>query len=456
MLASQISDNVVLTVTPKSESGLSIFKDISKLSVGTLEEFKPKDGVIGEIERKLIELGATIECKSEVGLTISMSKKLAQSLFAVEITEKRNRYIQHLERWNYSCSGDGSLPKLGMDDLIDEIQIPKGSFELSYPAPQLDRYHLRVPHDIAELSGVDRHNVDDLNGDGIDIVFIDSGLWIHPHFVKYGYNIDVEPAVSLLDPTRDERGHGTAMSSVFLSIAPKSKLTMIKMCCREMSFPVAAMQKAVSKQPDIINCSWGTIGFEPQLHLEIVNAISKDIQVVFAAGNGSTDDTRSMFQSIAVPEVITVGGVYINKFEGVEELSNISSSFESCIYQGRSVPDVCGPCGKMPHAHLILFPTEPGSDFDRRNGKNDGTKCDDGWLVSSGTSAAAAWVSGHIALLKQKNRSLSVNEQQKVLKSGAKMVACGVSSTGVVAEEKKPNSAAGYGLVSVDSVLKVE
>ena len=43
------------------------------------------------------------------------------------------------------------------------------------------------------------------------------------------------------------------------------------------------------------------------------------------------------------------------------------------------------------------MPIQPAALFDFENGKRDGTAQDDGWFVSSGTSAAAAYVSGIVA-----------------------------------------------------------
>jgi subtilisin family serine protease len=239
------------------------------------------------------------------------------------------------------------------------------------------------------------------------------------------------------------------MSSVLLSVAPQIELMMMKMSCRELSFPVAAFQQAVSYRPDIINCSWGTIHHEPQLHLEVMNAIDLGIQVVFAAGNGSTDRKSAMFQSIAVPESVTVGGVFIDEQFSPSSLSDISSSFISEVYTGRSVPDVCGPCGMLPDAQLILFPTEPGSDFDKRNGETDGTGKEDGWLVSSGTSAAAAWVSGHTAILMQLKPQDSNKNYKEVLRRFCQPVRRGVSAMGLEVSSNVQGSdlASGAGFV---------
>ncbi|MCG7498648.1 S8 family serine peptidase [Vibrio sp. Of7-15] len=438
-------DNIVLTVTPKSSSGLSIYSDLDKLSVDSLKLFLPPEGVIDTLCREFQELGILIEARSEVGISISLSSELAGKLFNCQFLKRRNRFIREFTRNEITTVGEIDISSLTNAEYIECINLPKGSFELSLVRPSLDYHVYAVPEQVADIAGVTELSAAGLTGVGVKVAVIDTGLWDHPHFIQHHYRTSTIPAVSLLDPTRDERGHGTAMSSVALSIAPDVDLTMIKMCNREMSYPVAALQKAVEIKPDIINCSWGTIGHEPTAHLEVVNALAKGIQVIFSSGNGSTDRKDAIFQSIAPPDCITVGGVYMDSEQ--VELSGISSSYRSDVYSERNVPDLCGLCGHLPNARLILFPTEPGSDHDARNGKTDGTGSDDGWLVSSGTSAAAAWVTGFLALLIQADKSLSVQRQKYLLRQACLKVDKGTSNTGDVATGKENCLATGAGLV---------
>lgn len=104
---------------------------------------------------------------------------------------------------------------------------------------------------------------------------VDTGLYAHPHHRAHGYTTSVVPAVTGLDPAADERGHGTAMSALLLAVAPRAELTMVKMANEAFSFPLAAFQRAVSLEPDVVSCSWGTLREEPQLHLEVADAVRR-------------------------------------------------------------------------------------------------------------------------------------------------------------------------------------
>jgi subtilisin family serine protease len=237
------------------------------------------------------------------------------------------------------------------------------------------------------------------------------------------------------------------MSALLLAIAPRVSLTMVKMACEAFSFPVAAFQRAVQLQPDVISCSWGTIREEPHLHLEVANALRRGICVLFAAVNGSTDRRTAMFQSVATPGAITVGGVYAGP-DGTLRASDLASSYRSAVFPGRSVPDVSGPCGLLPNGNYIIFPTQPGCLFDRRNSAYDGTAPDDGWLVSSGTSGATAYAAGLVALAIQRGAGRGGRVTPEVLARDCVPVTEGRSMTGDECGGASPNPAVGYGLLT--------
>jgi subtilisin family serine protease len=218
---------------------------------------------------------------------------------------------------------------------------------------------------------------------------------------------------------------------------------MVKMANESFSFPLAAFQRAVQLEPDIISCSWGTLREEPHLHLEVANAIRRGITVLFAAGNGSTDRRAAMFQSVATPGAITVGGVHVGP-DGELRAADLASSYRSAVFPGRAVPDVSGPCGMLPNGNYILFPTQPGCMFDRRNSAYDGTAPDDGWLVSSGTSGATAYAAGVVALGIQQGLGSGADS----LAARCVPVTQGRSITGDECGGVSPNPATGHGLLT--------
>ena len=117
------------------------------------------------------------------------------------------------------------------------------------------------------------------------------------------------------------------------------------------------------------------------------------------------------------------------------EASNYASSFDSLIYPGRHVPDVCGLVGIQPKAIYIMLPVQPGDTIDvGLSGPgfpdHDETASDDGWAVISGTSAASPQIAGICALLKQAQPGLSPALVKAVLRASARDVQAGVSAMG--------------------------
>lgn len=447
-----LMENVIATVTLKSRGGLSVYRDLEKLNRGTFKDFRPDEESLAKVREGFVSRGFYIEAKSEVGLTVSGPNELFAECFKVKISREKIKYIKDFEKYVYT-SEHPLEPSFCQQD-IERITLPRQSFELAglieTEVPFLDYYHLQVPGQIRKVAKTEGFHNLGITGKGVNVVMIDTGLYNHRYYKENGFSFTVIPAVRTFDVTQDERGHGTAMSSVLLAVAPGVNLTMLKLADYYHSYPIAALQKAVELRPEIINCSWGTIGFEPHVYLEIANAVDKGSIMVFSSGNGSSDRRASLFQTICYPDVISVGGCFPNE-DGTLEAADIASSYSSDIFPLRFAPDVCGICGKLPKAQLILFPTQPGCIFDRNNGKRDGTKVDDGWLVSSGTSAAAAYVSGLIALILQRQPYLK-EDIKNVLQNTAIDVLSGASFMGNQANAPGWNRAVGFGFVSGDGI----
>lgn len=252
---------------------------------------------------------------------------------------------------------------------------------------------------------------------------------LHPHYLAQNYDIDDIRAIEDLDVNADEHGHGTAEAANALAVAPKAKFSFVKLIGKISdkwySYPLAGFQAAVQKQnPQIITCSWGVDGSDQNLVLlEVANAVSKGIVVIFCTGNGQIEADGV----ISHPNLISVGGAYPIEGDGFRA-SNYSSSFESVIYTNpqRHCPDVVGLVGERPNACLIMLPTEPNNFMDKNFATGgDNTAIDDGWCVCSGTSAAAPQVAGLVALLLQKHPGLSPMAIKNILENTARDIQVG-------------------------------
>ncbi|MFB8414974.1 S8 family serine peptidase [Streptomyces albidoflavus] len=443
----------VVTVVPRSAGGLALGDDPALLLRHGAEEFLPAPGTVDRLAGAYVREGLAVEARTEVGLTVSGAPELLAQVFGHPVRPVRNKYIRETVRHEFAALGP--LRSRLHPGLVAEVRVPRAGFELAAgaPAPRAtpplprDARRLRLPEDAVRLAGAGRAHAAGVRGDGVRVVMVDTGLYDHPHHRAHGYRTSVVPALSALDPAVDERGHGTAMSALLLAVAPAAELTMVKMACETFSFPVAAFQRAVELAPDVISCSWGTLRAEPHLHLEVADAVRRGITVLFAAGNGSTDRRTSMFQSVATPGALTVGGVHVAP-DGRRRAADLASSYRSDLFPGRRVPDLSGPCGTLPHGDYVEFPTQPGCMFDRRNSAYDGTAPDDGWLVSSGTSGATAYAAGVVALAVQqgigKGRALTAAD----LADACLPVTEGRTLTGDDCGGVCPNEAVGLGLLT--------
>jgi subtilisin family serine protease len=443
----------VLTVVPRSASGLRLGADPAVLTRHPVEELLPAPADVDRLADALAYEGLAVEARTDVGLSVSGDAGLIAEVFGADVVPVRNKYIRSSPR--YELTARGPLVSRVCPELIAEVTAPRSGYELAVspgipaevPPAVGDGHYLTLPRDAVRLAGADRLHAEGIRGEGVQAVMVDTGLYDHPHHRRHGYSTAVIPAVGQLDPAVDERGHGTAMSALLLAVAPRVSLTMVKMACEAFSFPVAAFQRAVQLQPDLISCSWGTLRAEPHLHLEVANALRRGITVLFAAGNGSTDRPDAMFQSVATPGVITVGGVYAGP-DGSLRASDLASSYRSAVFSGRTVPDLCGPCGLLPNGNYIIFPTQPGCLFDRRNSSYDHTAPDDGWLVSSGTSGATAYVAGLVALGLQAGSAGKSPVAPSELARFCRPVTKGRTITGDDCAGASPNEAVGLGLLT--------
>ncbi|MDR3608352.1 MAG: S8 family serine peptidase [Oligoflexia bacterium] len=224
------------------------------------------------------------------------------------------------------------------------------------------------------------------------------------------------------EPTSDIYGHGTAQLACLLSIAPDVEVFAIK--CTEVD-PTTAIKRALELGVDIISCAWGfdidqpttnakakklPRDFKP-LHALIQQTVNTGVCVVAAAGNGQRSFPGCM------PEVISAGGAYYGADRNFHP-SDLSSVYESAIFPGRKIPDICGLTGNLPHGRLLLLPVPPKAQLAKRRG----FKAAEGWALLSGTSAATAMIAGAAALVLQCKPGLPPADVRALLMQSSKHV----------------------------------
>nr|WP_161974893.1 S8 family peptidase [Bacillus timonensis] len=231
-------------------------------------------------------------------------------------------------------------------------------------------------------------------GSGTKIAIIDTGISQHEDLVIAG-------GISFTSYTTsysDDNGHGTHVAGIVgaknnqigtVGVAPEASIYAVKVLGADgsgyLSDIISGLDWAITNDMDIINLSLGSTGDSLALKQAVDRAYSKGILVVASAGNsGNTDgNTDSVLYPAKYASTIAVSAVDIEHHRG---------TFSST---GKSVEIAA-----------------PGIDILSTYLKNQYVKMD-------GTSMAAPYVTGILALLKQAYPTLSHIELREKLQTTA-------------------------------------
>ncbi len=453
---------VVAVVSPRSIGGTSLFEAAAPINANNVSQFHSTEQDVTDTCNELRKLGFSILNESETTVSIGGPRKLFQDVFSVKLRKQKSElpqgqaiefFAQPADQVEQVAQAPGEL-----SDLIEGLAFaePPELYEsplppLAEPDPAAYRY-LFLPDDVATLLRATRIHRTGTTGNGVVVAMIDTGHYRHPFFNWHGYR--VLPTLlgpGATNPSQDLNGHGTGESANIFAVAPDIQLRPIK----GLSDPTGSFNVATSSTPTphVITNSWGYNIDHPgatlnpylkTLEAAVANAVASGIIVCFAGGNGQRSFPGSH------PDVISVGGVHVNYPTLDFEASSYVSSFDSNLYPGRHVPDVCGLTGNRVNingagrAPSLMLPVQPGSALD---GISPSTGAgDDGWGLFSGTSAACPQVAGVVALLLDKNPSLSPAKAKEILMKTARDVRIGTTGSGDTAGPG-PDAATGAGLV---------
>lgn len=397
-----------------------------------------------QVRKALESIGFEICAESRLGMAVAGPPGAFEELTGGKlVTFERlmhaeaghERYVTHIDLVGANqpasrCVGHVKSTTTKIEGvLIERPRILQGIFPTPIP-PSVDRFHLRVPDDVAlGLNAIAAHR-DGHTGSGVIVAMVDSGQYAHPFFA--GHKYQVRPTISVVpgaSPSKDPVGHGTGESANIFAVAPSAELQAVRASNNQGALvgAIAGFLRAKQGNPAILTNSWGGDGpypppgppdtFEIMWALEIVDAIDQGIFVVFSAGNGSFTIEPQ------VPGVFAAGGVYMQQNLGLRA-SNYTSGYPSPWFNGVNVPDASGLVGLLPRAKYIMLPIPPGSEIDRSLSQpdgqtdpdTDGTGGNDGWALFSGTSAAAPQIAGAAAVLLSAKPGLTPAQVTEALK----------------------------------------
>jgi len=287
------------------------------------------------------------------------------------------------------------------------LYIWKGdALVIERPSPALSSWEAEYK----SLTGVSNQSISDLNGDGVVLCVVDSGIDLsHPDLsdlVLKGW-LD---SVNGIDEPYDDEGHGTAMSGIIVAngglkgISRGVDLLVAKAIDDEGQGDASSVANSVDwcvqQGADIISLSLGGgqifgsgLFTTDELEQSVNEALDSGVFVIASAGNDGEDDDGDVGSPGSVEDVICVGGITRTGdiWSGSSEGDNDGRLWPNPIFPRNNPdkkPEIVAPGHEVP----VLMASGVG---------NSGW-----WGWSSGTSAATAWVSGSLALLLQEDQEL--------------------------------------------------
>jgi serine protease AprX len=274
------------------------------------------------------------------------------------------------------------------------------------PSPALSSWEMEYK----SLTGVNNQSLSGLNGDGVVLCIVDSGIDLsHPDLgdlVLKGW-LD---SVNGIDEPYDDEGHGTAMSGIIVAegglkgISRGVDLLVAKAIDNEGQGDASSVANSVDwcvqQGADIISLSLGGgqsfgSGFftTDELEQAVDEALDSGVFVIASAGNDGEDDDGDVGSPGSIEDVICVGGI--------SRTGGIWSGSSEGDNDGRLWPNPILPRNNPDKKPEIVAPGHEVPVLMASGVGNSGW-----WGWSSGTSAATAWVSGSLALLLQEDPNL--------------------------------------------------
>ncbi len=141
-------------------------------------------------------------------------------------------------------------------------------------------------------------------GEGIKVAVIDSGIdWFHPMFAgRLSPSSDwwdyIDNDWNPQEPsTGNGAGHGTAVASIILQIAPKAKIMPLRVLNADgkgdTDDVVKAIQRAINKGANVINISLGSTQHDQALWSMASYANSRGIMIFASSGNTGGNETMT-------------------------------------------------------------------------------------------------------------------------------------------------------------------
>jgi serine protease AprX len=299
-------------------------------------------------------------------------------------------------------------------------------------------------------------------GQGVTVAVLDTGVVPHPDLG--------DRVVARVDLTGDadgydRYGHGTHMTGLIAGnggasagrhagVAPGARVLSVKVAdwdgATDVSAVLGGLEWIAAHGPEygvrVVNLSLGTPSSQKYETSPLNHAVERlwrqGILVVTAAGNRGRGGSK-IDKPADDPFVLTVGGADTQGTAKLGDDAVAPFSSRGPTHDGIQKPDLVAPSVNLV-SHRV-----PESSFDAFR---PDARVGDSYFKGSGTSAAAAVVSGVAALLYERNPALTPDQVKEVLTSTASSQLAGSEGAGAglvnagaaLAAVRKPPRAAGF------------
>ncbi|HBB56471.1 TPA: hypothetical protein DEW47_01870 [Patescibacteria group bacterium] len=344
------------------------------------------------------------------------------------IKEVGGSKIDHLNNASVLNANQSGINKLKTRSDVKYIEEDVQIFTLGRGASNFSNFQPKqnASWGFWKIQAQDAWNKATGKGEGIKVAVIDTGISIiHPDLVVAG-------GVNVIVPGRgynDDNGHGSHVAGIIaaqdnligvIGVSPKVSLYAVKALDKNgagyISSIIRGIEWAIASNMSVINLSVGSDSDSQILHDAITKATNAGIVVVVAAGNSGPNDNTVSYPA-KYQEVIAVSA------------TNQNNTITSWSSRGSEV-DVAAPGENIVSTYL---------------GK--------GYAMESGTSMAAPFVSGVVALIKSINISSSYDSDGDG-KWDVNEVLNKIKNTATDLGESGFDNYYGYGIINANSATQ--
>lgn len=249
-----------------------------------------------------------------------------------------------------------------------------------------------LPWGIRAIGGEYFLEKDNINGDGVKIAILDTGISQHK-------NLEIAGGISFVSDSKDyydDNGHGTHIAGIIAAnknssgkvsgVASQADIYSVKVLNKNgigsYSEVIEGIYWSIENKMDVISISFGGAQESEILHNAIKAAVKKGILIVAAAGNMGYGEEREVYPA-RYPEAISVGAI-----SETYDRADFSST-------GSGIDIVA-----------------PGTNIISTSNNED-------YVTSSGTSVAVPYVTGTLALLLSHYENIKAEDIKNILYSSA-------------------------------------